>query len=109
MLHDHFILTADAVCHLSQSDANVSRVSTRNDDNSDDDNCDTAAAFLNADHADVTMTSVGDDGNNVGLYRPTCRHRRTSAENWEARCEARRAEDRGPYGPVVTDVSRRHG
>jgi len=30
-LHDDFILTADAVYRLSQSDANVTRVSTRSD------------------------------------------------------------------------------
>ena len=63
-LHDDFILTADAVSRLSQSDANVLRVSTRSDSNRNDDaDCNTAAATVNAD--DVIVTSVSDDVNNI--------------------------------------------
>ena len=55
-LHDDFILTADAVSRLSQSDANVARVTTRNDgDSNDDTDCDTAAATVNTD-LQMTLT-----------------------------------------------------
>jgi len=58
-LHADFILTADAVYRLSQSDANVTRVSTRNDgDNNDATDYNTAAAAVNADDVNATVTSA---------------------------------------------------
>lgn len=50
-LQDDFILTADAIYRLSQSDTNITRVSVRSDgDSNDDTDCNTAAAAVNADY-----------------------------------------------------------
>ena len=63
-LHDAFILTAEAVSRLSQSDANVTRVSTRSYSSDATDN-NTATATVNADDVNVIVTSVSNDDNNV--------------------------------------------
>ena len=74
-LHGDFILTADAVSPLSQSDANIARVTTRNDgDSNDDTDCDTAAATVNTDDVDVVVTSVSDDENNVPVVQSEINH-----------------------------------
>jgi len=69
-LHDDFILTADAVYRLSQSDANVTRVSTRSyGDSNDDTECNTAAAAVNADDVKAIATSASDGDNNVPVVQ----------------------------------------
>ena len=74
-LHDDFILTADAVYRLSQSDANVTRVSTRSDsDSNDDTDCNTAAAAVNADNVNVIVTSASDVDNNVHAVESELNH-----------------------------------
>jgi len=74
-LHDDYILTADAVYRLSQSDANVTRVSTRSDgDSNDDTDYNTAAAAVNADDVNTIVTSASDGNNNVPVVQSELNH-----------------------------------
>jgi len=74
-LHDDFILTADAVYRLSQSDANVARVSTHSDgDSNDDTDYNTAAAAVNADDVNAIVTSASDGDNNVPVVQSELNH-----------------------------------
>ena len=85
-LHDDFILTADAVSRLSQSDANIARVTTRNDgDSNDDTDCDTAAATVNTDDVDVVVTSVSDDENNVPVVQSEINHDTRDVDDTDTR------------------------
>jgi len=74
-LHDDFILTADAVYRLSQSDAYVTRVSTRSDsDSNDDTDYNTAAAAVNADDVNAIVMSASDGDNNVPAVQSELNH-----------------------------------
>jgi len=74
-LHDDFILTAAAVYRLSKSDANVTRVSTRSDgDSNDDTDYNTAAAAVNADDVNAIVTSASDGDNNVPAVQSELNH-----------------------------------
>jgi len=61
-LHDKLLLSADVVDHLSRCDANISRVTTRNSDNDDQDvRNDISSDSVNVSVADVDADNDNDD------------------------------------------------
>ena len=103
-LHDDFILTADAVSRLSQSDANIARVTTRNDgDSNDDTDYDTAAATVNTDDVDVVVTSVSDDENNVPVVQSEINHDTLGVGDTDTR--RRDADDDNDDDDAITECN----